>query len=70
LLALAAVQFDAFITVDKNLPYQKNLTSLPVTVILLDAKSIELAALLPLMPELEQKMSSFEPKTYIHSYQN
>jgi len=33
LLALAANEFDAFITVDKNLPYQQNLTTLPVAVI-------------------------------------
>jgi hypothetical protein len=29
LLALAAPEFDAFITVDKNLPYQQNVAALP-----------------------------------------
>ena len=53
LLALAAVEFDAFVTVDKNLPYQQNLTTLPIAVVVLDAVSIELPALLPLMPALE-----------------
>lgn len=33
LLALAANEFDAFITVDKNLPYQQNLTTLAVAAI-------------------------------------
>ncbi len=37
LLALAASEFDAFLTVDKNLPYQQNLTSLPIAVLVLDA---------------------------------
>ncbi|MEO5762448.1 MAG: hypothetical protein ABIR28_09070 [Vicinamibacteria bacterium] len=30
LLALAANEFDAFLTVDKNLPHQQNLTTLPI----------------------------------------
>jgi predicted nuclease of predicted toxin-antitoxin system len=33
LLALAAPSFDAFITVDKNLPYQQNLSSLALAVV-------------------------------------
>ena len=65
LLALAATAFDAFITVDKNLPYQQNLTTLPVAVIVLDARSIELSALLPLMPTLELQLSLLKPKTYV-----
>jgi hypothetical protein len=35
LLALAAPEFDAFITVDKNLPYQQNVAALPIAVVLL-----------------------------------
>lgn len=50
LLALAANEFDAFLTVDKNLPYQQNLAALPVAVIVLDSLSNELSALLPLVP--------------------
>ena len=40
LLALAATEFDAFLTVDKNLQYQQNLTALPISVLVLDAVSI------------------------------
>ena len=43
LLALAATAFDAFVTVDKNLPYQQNLSTLPVAVIVLDARSNRVA---------------------------
>jgi len=64
LLALAADEFDAFITVDKYLPYQQNLTTLPVAVIVLDAASNELPALLPLVPVLERALSSLKPRTY------
>lgn len=64
LLALAANGFDAFVTVDKNLPYQQNLTTLPVAVIVLDAVSNELPALLPLVPALERALLSMKPQTY------
>ena len=65
LLALAATEFDAFVTVDKNLPYQQNLVTLPVAVIVLDAPSIELAALLPLVPTLERALASLKRNTYV-----
>ena len=65
LLALAAADFDAFITVDKNLPHQQNLSTLPVSVILMDAYSNELAVLLPLVPQLDRALSSLRAKTYV-----
>ena len=66
LLALAADEFDAFITVDKNLPYQQNLATLPVAIVVLDAESNELPALLPLVPQLLRALSSMKPRTYVH----
>ena len=66
LLALAAKEFDAFLTVDKNLPYQQNLIMLPIAVIVLDAVSNDLPALLLLVPALEQALSSLKPRTYFH----
>jgi hypothetical protein len=65
LLALAANEFDAFITVDKNLPYQQNLATLPIAVIVLDSVSNELSALLPLAPSLERALASLSPRTYV-----
>jgi len=58
LLALAASRFDAFVTVDKNLPYQQNLSNLPVAVVVLRAVSNELSSLLPLIPALEEALRS------------
>jgi len=49
LLALAATGFDAFITVDKNLPFQQNPATLPIALVVLDSVSNELPALLPLV---------------------
>jgi len=58
LLALAVSRFDAFVTVDKNLPYQQNLSNLPVAVVVLRAVSNELSSLLPLIPALEEALRS------------
>jgi len=52
LLARAAAAFDALITVDKNLEYQQNLSALPLAVVVLDTRSIELSILLQLVPQL------------------
>jgi predicted nuclease of predicted toxin-antitoxin system len=65
LLALAAREFDAFITVDKNLPYQQNLSKLPLAVVVLDAASSELHRLLPLIPGLERALSTLETPAYV-----
>ena len=65
LLALAATKFDVFITVDKNLPYQQNTSTLPVTVVVLDAISNELDYLLPLIPALEIALLRHKPGSYV-----
>ncbi|MEO6307991.1 MAG: hypothetical protein ABIO96_10880 [Nitrospiraceae bacterium] len=65
LLALAAKEFDAVFTVDKNLPYQQNVAHLPVAVIVLEAYSNELGALLPLVHNLDQALGSLQPRTFI-----
>ena len=64
LLALASTEFDAFITVDKNLPFQQNLATLPIALIVLDAVSNELTALLPLVPALLRELASLKPRSY------
>jgi predicted nuclease of predicted toxin-antitoxin system len=65
LLALAAAEFDAFITVDKNLPHQQNLATLPVAVVVLDALSVDLASLLPLVPQLELALASLKARVFV-----
>jgi hypothetical protein len=52
LLALAAVEFDVFVTVDRNLPFQQHLPKFAIAVILLRAKSNRLADLEAFAPEL------------------
>jgi hypothetical protein len=50
LLSLAAAQFDAFVTVDRNLGFQQNLVSLPIAIIVLVAKTNRLVDLRRLAP--------------------
>jgi hypothetical protein len=61
---LAATEFDAFITVDKNLPFQQNLEKLPIALVVIDAISNELSMLLPLVPALLRELASLKPQTY------
>lgn len=65
LLILAAAEFDALITVDKNMPYQQNAAALPLPVFVLSARSNELKALLPLIVELEAQLVACEGKTFV-----
>ena len=52
LLALAAKEFDVFVTVDRNLSFQQNLPVFTIAVIVLRAPSNRLADLQPLVLEL------------------
>lgn len=65
LLALAARKFDAFVTTDKNIQYQQNLSRLPVSVVILSAYSNALPALLPLVPKLDVALASLNPRSLV-----
>lgn len=58
LLALAAQQFDVFVTVDRNLSFQQNLVAFPIAVIVLRARTNRLADLRPLIPALLEALDS------------
>ena len=61
LLARASGQFDAFVTVDRNLSFQQNLVSYPIAIIVLRAKTNRLADLRPLAPKLVAAIQSARP---------
>lgn len=65
LLLRASREFDALITVDKNMAHQQNLSRLPLAVVLLDAQSIELGALLTLVPALEAALAVLAPRAFV-----
>lgn len=52
LLALAARQFDVFVTVDRNLSFQQDLPAFTIAVVVLRAPSNRLTDLQPLVPAL------------------
>ena len=58
LLLLKAHAFDVWIVVDKNIPYQQNLSHLPCVIIVLDLHRNTLKHLLPLVPKIEAVLSS------------
>jgi hypothetical protein len=61
LLALASHQFEAFITVDRNLAFQQNLARLPITVIVLHPQTNRLADLRRLVPKLKTAIADAKP---------
>lgn len=65
LLALAASDFDVFLTADQNLGYQQNLKSLPVAVVVLEAYSNRLVDYLPLIANLKLALEAVAPKSYV-----
>lgn len=58
LLLLAATEFDVFVTVDKNLSLQQDLSKLDLAVIVLVSDSNRLQDSRTLVPELLQVISS------------
>jgi Domain of unknown function (DUF5615) len=63
LLALASEQFDVFVSVDRNLSFQQNLTSFSIAVVVLEAKTNRLADLRPLVPNVLAAIEHMRPGT-------
>jgi hypothetical protein len=61
LIALAAKQFDVFLTVDRNLAFQLNQGTLPMAVVVLHARTNRLADLKPLVPKLLAVLDAAKP---------
>lgn len=61
LLLRAEQQFDAFVTVDRNLSFQQNLVSFKIAVVVLRARTNRLADLRPLVPKLLAALPSARP---------
>lgn len=61
LLALVSQAFDFFVTVDRNLAFQQNLTTKTIAVIVLRAQTNRLADLLPLVLNLLAAIATAKP---------
>ncbi len=58
LLALAQVEFDVFVTVDRNLTFQQNIPKFSLAVILVYCVSNRLADLIALVPDIQRVIPS------------
>lgn len=61
LLALASREFDAFVTVDRNLSFQQNVAGFSLAVFVLRARTNRLADLQPLAPDLLARLAVARP---------
>jgi predicted nuclease of predicted toxin-antitoxin system len=66
LLRAAAEEFDCFLTVDRNLQFQQNLASLPVSVLLVSAVDNRFETLAVLAPEILVALSEIRPQELRH----
>ena len=63
LLTRAQDQFDLFITGDRNLSFQQNVTEFRIAIIVLQAKGTQLHQTLPLMAKVLTLLPSLKPGT-------
>lgn len=66
LLQLAADRFDVLITADRNLEHQQNLSTLPVSVVVLVVPTNRLESLTPIVPELLELLKALPPRRLVH----
>jgi len=61
LLSLAEREFDAFVTADKNLSFQQNVTRFRIGVIVLRATSLRLRDLRKVVPSMRAALENLAP---------
>lgn len=61
LLRAASGNFDVLITVDRNLPFQQNIGSLQIAVLILMSQGITYSHLKPLVPEVLALLNTIQP---------
>jgi hypothetical protein len=66
LLHRAAGEFDVLLTVDSNIEFQQNTTTLPVAVVVLVTYSNDVDVLRPLMPRVRELLPTIEPGKLYH----
>jgi predicted nuclease of predicted toxin-antitoxin system len=66
LLRLAEKDFDVFLTVDRGLEHQQDLSGTTLAVILLRAPSNDIVVLRPLLPAVREALDKAKPGTVVH----
>ena len=62
----AAVQFAAFVTMDRNLEFQQNVRGIAIGIVVLIARNGRIQSLLPLVPELLRALAEVRPGEVRH----
>ena len=65
MLLLADPLFDVLLTLDKNLPYQQNLDTKRIAVLIVRARSNRIQDLLPIVPECLAALATIEPRQVV-----
>ena len=63
LLRAAAAEFDVFVTMDRNLPFQQNLAALDLAVVVIRSISNAFVDVAPLMPRVDAAVRVAEKRT-------
>lgn len=63
LLALAAGEFDVILTADKGMEYQQNLATLPVSILIVLARSNRIDDLAAAIPAILSALEALPPRT-------
>jgi hypothetical protein len=66
LIRLAEQQFDVFLTMDRNLEFQQNIKQLRLAIAVLCAPSNEIQVLRPLMPLLQETLTTIQNAQLVH----
>lgn len=60
LLRVAQTEFDVFVTTDKGIPFEQNLSSLLIAIVILEARSNRFEDLTKLLPQLNEIIQSID----------
>ena len=66
LLTKAQLDFDVFVTGDRNLTFQQDLTKFDIAVVVLQTKSIQLQPLLRLVPKVLNVLQTVVPGQIVY----
>ena len=66
LLDLVQTDFDVFITMDKSIENQQNLSAIKICIIVLHAVNSRYETLMPLIPQIQDAVANAKPGSLIH----
>ena len=66
LLKLVEVEFDVFITSDKNLRYQQNLEKCAIAILLLPSNQVPIVE--NLLPQIDEMLEIIKPNDFVETF--